>query len=275
MPPTGSIIIPCYNRAHFIGGAIESVLRQTYQSFEIIVVDDGSTDETAQAVAVYPQVQLIRQSNSGTAAARNTGLGAARGEYVVFLDSDDLLLPDALQIGVDALAHHPDCAFVYGYCQYIAADGSRLPTPYRPRVRKDYYRHLLRQNFIQSNGVVMYRRSAVDGFHLATNGCEDWDLYLRIAKDHKIHCHEQEVLQYRRHSSSMSGDHKMVTKAAIVMFQSHLELVQGDTALEKLCRAKLKALDRELAGKRDVKRDILTVLRIAGYEIAKLFGRKP
>src|SRR5215210_2105808 len=95
--PLVSVIIPCYNQAHFLGEAIESVLGQSYPNFEIVVVDDGSPDDTAEVAARYPEVRYICQDNQGLSAARNTGLGQSEGEYVVFLDADDRLLPEALE----------------------------------------------------------------------------------------------------------------------------------------------------------------------------------
>src|SRR5690349_15716190 len=92
-----SIIIRCYNQGHFLGEAIDSALRQTYPHVEIIVIDDGSTDNTAEVVARYRGVRSIRQPNLGRCAAGNTGLGESRGEYLVFLDADDRLLPDAVE----------------------------------------------------------------------------------------------------------------------------------------------------------------------------------
>ncbi len=93
-----SVIIPCYNQAHFLYEAIESVLAQTHHDFEIIVVDDGSTDSTAEVAAGHPDVRYVRQPNRGVATARNTGLRESEGEYLVFLDADDHLLPAALEM---------------------------------------------------------------------------------------------------------------------------------------------------------------------------------
>src|SRR5215212_4087832 len=122
-----SVVIPCYNQAHFLPEAIESVLSQSYEEFEVLVVDDGSKDETAQVASQYvstdPRVRVIRQENRGLAGARNRGLAEAQGEYVVFLDSDDRLLKEALEVGVRELASHPECAFVSGRCTFRAADG--------------------------------------------------------------------------------------------------------------------------------------------------------
>src|ERR671910_2706788 len=125
-----SVVIPCYNQADFLGEAIESVLSQSYQAFEVIVVDDGSTDDTKEVASAYAledsRVRLVRQQNRGLAGARNRGLAESRGEYVVFLDSDDRLLGEALEVGVRELESHPECAFVAGRCRFIAADGSPI-----------------------------------------------------------------------------------------------------------------------------------------------------
>src|SRR5829696_6977365 len=127
--PLVSVVIPCYNQAHFLEEAIESVLAQSYKDFEIIVIDDGSTDDTGEVAGRYPRVRLFRQDNQGLAAARNAGLWRSKGEYLVFLDADDRLLPWALEVGLKHLRAHPECAFVSGYYRPIAVDGSPLPLP--------------------------------------------------------------------------------------------------------------------------------------------------
>src|SRR5215212_6268835 len=122
-----SVVIPCYNQAHFLGEAIESVLSQRYTDVEVIVVDDGSQDDTQGVASSYaardPRVRLVRQNNRGLAGARNRGLAESRGEYVVFLDSDDRLAEGALEVGVRELEANPDCAFVSGHYRPISADG--------------------------------------------------------------------------------------------------------------------------------------------------------
>src|SRR5215204_5307150 len=120
--PLVSVIIPCYNQAHFLGEAIESVLAQSYPHFEIIVVDDGSTDNTFEVASHYSKVRLIRQENRGVSRARNAGLRESEGSYVVFLDADDRLLPGALDAGLECFEAHPESAFVDGDYRYIGAD---------------------------------------------------------------------------------------------------------------------------------------------------------
>ncbi|HWO47940.1 MAG TPA: glycosyltransferase family A protein, partial [Solirubrobacterales bacterium] len=112
--PLVSVVIPCWNQAHYLGEAIESALSQSYPSLEVIVVDDGSEDNSAAVAARFPGVRCLRQGNSGVAAARNRGLAEAGGEYAVFLDADDRLLPDALAVGVRELEARPETAFAAG-----------------------------------------------------------------------------------------------------------------------------------------------------------------
>src|ERR687898_3129642 len=116
-----TVVIPCYNQAHFLGEAIESVLSQSYPNFEILVVDDGSPDDTSEVASRYPpqQVRLISQKNQGVSAARNTGIGHARGEYVVFLDADDRLLPEALEAGGGGPGARPERALVSGRAHHL------------------------------------------------------------------------------------------------------------------------------------------------------------
>ncbi|MCA1616983.1 MAG: glycosyltransferase family 2 protein [Acidobacteria bacterium] len=122
--PLASVIIICYNQARFLGEAIESVLRQTYKHYEIVVMDDGSTDDPAAVAARYPGVRFFTQPNQGTAGAtRNSGFRKSRGEYLVFLDADDRLLPNALGVGVAGLTGHPECGFAVGRFLPMTVDG--------------------------------------------------------------------------------------------------------------------------------------------------------
>jgi len=125
--PIVSVIIPCYNHGQFLGDAITSAQRQQGVACEIIVVDDGSTDDTGRVAAGFPGVRYVRQRNAGLSAARNTGLVAATGPYLVFLDADDRLLPGALAAGVSALTRAPDAAFAYGGDVNVDRWGGPLP----------------------------------------------------------------------------------------------------------------------------------------------------
>ena len=199
-----SVVIPCYNQAHFLGEAIESVASQTYEAIETIVVDDGSTDDTAE-VASSHAVRCVRQQNQGVAEARNAGMRAARGDVLLFLDSDDLLAPTAVEGGISCLRVHPDAAFVFGRPDVVGLARPWVP----PLVQSDYYRHLLESNIIWMPGLVLYRKGILEGlggFDSHFNGAADWELYLRIASRFPIGFCAGVHGTYRRHRESMSND---------------------------------------------------------------------
>src|SRR5881392_1115395 len=223
-----SVIIPCYNQAHFLREAIQSALVQTYSQREIFIVDDGSTDNTAEITAGFAGVRYIRQENAGVSTARNTGSKQSRGEYLVFLDADDRLLPEALEIGVDCLRQHPECAFASGHCRHII--GSLLSSPKQLHVVRDHYLELLRGNYIWCPGSVIYRRSAfevVKGFDISLGPCADYDLYLRITRDSPVFCHNRFVAGYRLHSSSMSADYSLMLQDTLKALNAQWDFVKG------------------------------------------------
>jgi glycosyltransferase involved in cell wall biosynthesis len=210
-----SVVIPCYNQAHFLGEAIESALAQTYPHLEIVVVDDGSTDNIAAVVAGYPGVRCLRQENQGLSAARNTGLRHSIGERLVFLDADDRLLPRAIEVGLAYLRDHSECAFVYGHSRFMAFDGSSFQGPPQPRVEGDYYLALLQGCPIFATGSVMYRREIfelVGGFEPSLSPAADYDLYYRIARQFPIRCHGETIAEYRKHGTSMTRSGEMMLK---------------------------------------------------------------
>jgi glycosyltransferase involved in cell wall biosynthesis len=236
--PLVTVVIPCYNQGRFLGEAIESVLSQSYSDFEIIVVDDGSTDDTAQVASryeeVHEEVRLIRQENRGLAGARNRGLAEARGEYVVFLDSDDRLLPNALEVGVRELEARPQCALVAGRQTLIKEDGS--PSSYEPQlagsqrrllpprhIGGDIYLTILSRKYHIFCGTVMYRRFVFDDvgqFDPELKASEDYDLYFRIARKYPVYCHDKVIFEYRKHSTTMTRDHGRMLKATVEVLHS-------------------------------------------------------
>src|SRR5215831_19552177 len=147
-----SVVIPCYNQARFLGEAVESVLAQTCSCSEIIVVDDGSTDNTLEVASRYRQVRCVSQRNQGQGVARNEGLKHTSGEFVVFLDSDDRLLPHAFEVALNCFDAHPGVAFVAGRCVGFGVDGKQRNTRYQPVVTRDHYIRLLSDNFIWTPG---------------------------------------------------------------------------------------------------------------------------
>jgi glycosyltransferase involved in cell wall biosynthesis len=234
--PLVSVIVPCFNHAHYLQDAISSILAQSYSNFEIVVVDDGSTDQTRQVASLYEKVRYVYQENRGLAAARNTGTRESVGPLLVYLDADDVLTPHALQIGVSDLLSHPECAFVSGDHRRVGPDLKPL-FKFRARpVQRDHYLAFLRGNYIGMNATVMYRRKIVQkvgGFDESLAACEDYDLYLRIARDHPVRCHEDIVADYRQHGTNMSRNAEFMLKWILKVHQAEYPHVKGDPNRER------------------------------------------
>lgn len=223
--PLVSVIIPCFRQAAYLGDAIRSVCAQTYPHCEIVVIDDGSPDNTAAVARQFPGVRLVRQPNMGLANARNTGIRESSGDFLVFLDADDRLRPTAIAAGLSAFRDRPDAAFVFGRHVYIAFDGSPIETPeYEFNGGADGFEALLGTEYIECLSTVLFRRSVLHeagGFASGAGGCTDLDLYLRIARRHPIQHHQQVVMEYRRHGTNMSGDAAFTFKHTLPVFRSH------------------------------------------------------
>jgi glycosyltransferase involved in cell wall biosynthesis len=218
--PRVSVVIPCYNQGRFLRDAIESVQRQTCPVAELLVVDDGSSDETAAVAHSHDDVRYIPQRNQGAPAARNNGLRASTGELLVFLDADDRLHPHAVASAVAALDAHPEWGFVSGQVRVVDVNGAVLYTPAHGRRDAYDYVQLLRSNYIWTPGAVMYRRAAllaVNGFDESAGGSADYELNLRIARLFPIGCIDDVILDYRQHTGSMSNDVRYMLKSAVTV----------------------------------------------------------
>jgi glycosyltransferase involved in cell wall biosynthesis len=180
-----SIIIPAYNAERYIAETVESVLAQSFRDLECIVIDDGSTDRTAEIAGGFGErVRYIRQENAERSAARNRGLAVASGEYIGFLDADDILLPEKIREQGDFLDAHPGYDVVYSRVSYFSGNGKlgrysvRRATP-----SGDIVPFLIWSNFITMNSP-LFRRGAIErvgGFNVSLCRYEDWDLLLRLA----------------------------------------------------------------------------------------------
>ncbi len=207
--PCHSIIVASHNQAQFLPHAIESALAQTDGDLEVVVVDDGSTDDSAEVAGRYvdPRVTLIRQENRGLSAARNAGLLRSTGETVAFLDADDLLLPDHLETLGAFLRESPDYDAVAGNCRWIDGTGGELPGGSR-RPAADGPELLLGNPFHVA--ALLVRRAALDEvglFDEALVAGEDWDLWMRLAlAGRRIGVSDRVVSLYRQHDSQMTQD---------------------------------------------------------------------
>jgi glycosyltransferase involved in cell wall biosynthesis len=214
-------VIPCFNQGQFLRFAIESVRRQQWPVTECIVVDDGSTDDTA-AVARRLGVALIQQENLGLSAARNTGLFAVRGEFVIFLDADDELLPEAAAHGVEALSANPRIAAAVGRCRRMDADGAPLPTTYSPVDPANMYAEWLSNNFVWTPGAAMFRRVSLlesGGFPTGVGSAGDYAVYLRLSRAGQVLYHGQDIVRYRLHEGSMSQDIVLMLRSTLAVLR--------------------------------------------------------
>ncbi len=208
MEPEISICIPTYNRKEYLKETLKSIFAQSYNNYEIVVVDDGSTDGTEQMLkkSGYP-VCYHWQKNSGDASARNKLIELANGRYITFIDSDDLLISDALERMVEAVKQEPDDVVVYG--SYIGIDehGNETKKSRRKLYSGNVTKHLFRDIFIHSCGS-MFPRHILDnigGFDTSLRVCSDYDLWLRLSLKCRFIALSEPTFKRRRHSSNLSA----------------------------------------------------------------------
>ena len=232
--PLVSIVIPCYRQAHFLPQAIESALSQTHRQREVVVVDDGSPDNTAEVAARYPGVRCVRQENRGVAEARNSGFRASKGEYVLFLDADDRLTPNAVEAHLLCFAEHPEAGFVVGDLDQIAGDGSYICSPRWPVLEANFYEELLKVNHMANTMGIMFHRSLVDalgGFAGAFEPAEDYEILLRAARISQSAHHSTVVAQYRRHVENTSRKGALMLRATHRVMEVQLPMLNGNPRL--------------------------------------------
>jgi glycosyltransferase involved in cell wall biosynthesis len=243
MQPVVSVVIPCYGQAHFLAEAIESVFWQQYPAIELIVVNDGAPDTALLEEVIAPfraRLDYVRQENQGLSAARNAGLSRARGEFIVFLDADDRLLPNALGAGVAALVSHPECGLVWGLRHVIDAGGNYLRRDVGRISPTERYVDLLRTNIVGPPVGVTWRRSmleAIGGFAETLRCGEDYDAYLGVAWTNGIHLHGETVAEYRVHSANMSSHAERMFAAVQEVYTRQEARVGSDAVMRRALRA--------------------------------------
>lgn len=239
--PLVSIIMPCYNGEEFLAEAIGSVLGQTFQDFELIVVDDGSTDGSAGILAGYgDRVRVIRQANGGVSAARNVGIEAAHGEFIAFLDSDDYWEPEFLDEMVKGMA---DARTAIAYCGWqnvgVGEGKPFVPPNYEEPDKMD---HLLRFASLWPIHAILIRRSLMpEGapFNPEYPACEDYDLWLRIASFHRIHLVPKVLAFYRKHGpANATSDQARVARFNLLVKQRFLR--DFPSLLREIPRSRLR-----------------------------------
>ena len=222
MPPNPlvSIIIPYYNLEAYIAQTAWSARRQTYPHLEIIVVDDGSPVPATSCLRDINGVRFLRTENRGCAAARNYGFSHSSGQYLIFLDGDDLLLPGAVEAHLRTLNSKPDAALSFGPVRIIDELGRQMRSPHICRPRKSYFLMLLESNPIECPGGAMIRRDAFEEaglFDESLRNAEDYDLYLRMARCHPFVQHESCVVEYRKHGGGKSQQKEKMLRTVMTI----------------------------------------------------------
>jgi len=233
MMPKVSILIPSYNAAHFLPTSLESALSGTYQDFEIIVIDDGSSDNTREVVQSFVdkipnKIRYFWQENKGLAVARNTGISKAQGEYLALLDADDQWLPCRLEEGVRILDADSSVALVHGNVTNIDINNKEINTPKR---RVQFLNGFIFDNIFLRRADIscptaLFRRSCCDNagmfdVNLTRLGCEDRDLWLRIAQKHKIIYIDKVLSYYRVTPESMSRNLNKMLEARLYVIDKY------------------------------------------------------
>lgn len=214
MSITLSIVIPAYNASEYLAETIESVLSQTFTDFELLIINDGSTDNTAEIVNIYSEkdnrIKLFSQQNQGVSFARNTGIKIAKGEYIAFLDSDDKWLPNKLAVHMEHFHKTPNLGISFGRVEFITFDGKSTNYFSKSRLFNIAPEHLYYENLIITPSNAVIRRTIFDsigGFDSNLCGTEDAELFFRIIyKGWKVEGIDRVLTCYRTNQAGISSN---------------------------------------------------------------------
>lgn len=249
---TVSVIIPTYNYARFLREAIDSALAQTHPALEIIVVDDGSTDETPQILAGYgDRIRAIRQNNLGVGAARNTGIAAARGEYLSFLDSDDIWQPRKLEMEIARFEADPSLGMVHCGAESFDAAGNTLLvslTGMEGWIASELLRLDRQVITAPGSGMIVPKRVAeeIGGYDDRLQPSEDWDFCYRVAARYRVGFVGEVLVRYRLHGN---GIHLNIPRMETAMLMAlEKAFMSADPAVQSLRKHTYGRIHRILAG---------------------------
>jgi len=279
--PRVSVLIPSYNAAHFLPISIESALSQTYQDFEIVLIDDGSTDNTRELVSSfmdkYPhKISYFKQENKGLAAARNTGIAHARGEYLALLDADDKWLPCRLEEGVRVLDAKAAVGLVHGHVTLMDNNNNEIYSTKRDP--KPLNGSIFENIFLRKADIVcptvLFRRSCCEkvglfDVNLSRLGCEDRDLWLRISQEYEIAYIDKVLAQYRMTPQSMSNNLKKMLEGRLYVIDKYCP--KDDKSKYRLRNKALSKVYRDRADWFLLKKNHIT----ARQEYQKAIGYDP
>ncbi|MGB3405555.1 MAG: glycosyltransferase [Microcoleaceae cyanobacterium] len=238
-----SVIIPVYNGETTICETIQSVLNQTYSNFELLIINDGSTDNTLEMISSFEdsRIQVFSYENAGQGASRNRGLKQAKGEYVSFIDADDLWTVEKLEDQITALQQYPEAAVAYSWTDYVTELGEFISHAPQRLYQGNVYARLLLSDFIGSGSNVLIRKSAIlelNGFDQSLPPAEDWDMWLRLAARYPFTVVPKPQILYRvsPHSSSFNVL-KMEAASLRVIERAITQSPQPINHLKSICLA--------------------------------------
>jgi glycosyltransferase involved in cell wall biosynthesis len=245
-----SVIVPAYNSARFLPDAIGSLMQQTHPSVEIIIVNDGSTDDTESALRPFlDSITVCHQKNAGTAAARNHGLAVSRGAFIAFLDADDAWEPEKLSRQVALLQADAAAVLIHTNVGYVDAGGRSIANVPRTddRFADASVQALLAHNFITASSV-MVRRESLEAAPFSNDvpGCEDWDLWLRLSRSGSIAFIPDRLTRYRLHGSNISSNSELMLRSSVTVLE-RFHASEPDAAVARTAARHLRAAQIALA----------------------------
>ena len=249
MQPTVSVIIPAYNAASFVQETIKSVLDQTFHDFELIVVDDGSTDQTSEIIKKYKdkRIRYFFKSNSGVSETRNFGLENAKGDVVAFLDADDLFLPTNLEKKVFYLRANPETDLVHSSeIRFSSATGENITTVFGSEGKVLEKLLAMRGNVIHSPSSVVVRKRLLDqvgGFDPKLSTSADWDMWVRLSAKTPFGYIPEPLVKYRVHAAQMHNNIKLMDRDMhYAMHKHYQEGLFSSSEQYKYCLANMRLI---------------------------------
>jgi glycosyltransferase involved in cell wall biosynthesis len=225
--PKVSVIIPAYNSMTYLPETVDSVFKQTFTDFEVLIVDDGSSDNIAEWTKQIkdPRVNLIFQQNQGVSVARNTGIAHAQGEYIAFLDADDLWQPTKLEKQVHCLDKQSAVGLVHTWVSLIDRQSQPTGRNFTSNTQGNVWQELIEKNTIACCSVMVRRDcfQTVGGFDPSLRSAEDWDMWIRIASSYPIAVIPEILASYRLLASSKSKNYSLVEKSLSAIIEKNFQ----------------------------------------------------
>lgn len=227
---TISVIIPAYNAERTILETITSVQQQTFSDFELIVINDGSTDQTLELLYTVedPRLKIFSYKNGGPALARNYGISHATGEFIAFLDADDLWTRDKLELQLATLKQHSEAGVAYSWTCYMSENGELFYAGEPVLFQGNVYTQLLLRNFLDSGSNPLIRKQAIKSvkeFDPTLSSAEDWDFYLRLAASWPFVLVPKTQIIYRQSSRGLSSNLEMMNKYCFIVLERAFQSV--------------------------------------------------